>query len=139
MSPGNSPGTITVGGNMILNGNYDWDLGGNDTTMAGTTFDQINVAGMTNLDPPAVNVQFLSGSTGNGTLNFANPFWDQPRAWDILNTGSFFDNSLPSLTTSDTSYQAFFPNGSFSLGRRSVIRSKWLGIHRECRSRVRPF
>jgi fibronectin-binding autotransporter adhesin len=109
LKPGSSPGTITVNGDMTLNGNYDWDLAGNDNTMAGGTFDKVIVSGTTQLDPPAVNANF------SGSLSFADPFWRSPRTWDILDTGSFFDNSLPDLTTSDTSYRAFYPNGSFSL------------------------
>ncbi len=111
VSPGNSPGTITVGGNMTLNGNYDWDLDGNDNTMAGTTFDQINVTGTASLDPPAINVKFDSG----GTLSFSDPFWSQPRTWLILDASQgLTEVAAPTLTTSDNSYQAIYPDGSFT-------------------------
>jgi hypothetical protein len=108
VSPGNSPGTIIVGGDMTLDGNYDWELGGNDNTMPGTSFDKINVMGMAMLDPPAVNVMF------GGTLSFSNAFWNQPRTWLILDSSSLTENAAPTLTTSDNSYLAFYPNGSFS-------------------------
>ncbi len=111
IQPGNSAGKITVSGNMTLNGNYDWDITGNDNTMAGGTFDTITVTGMTTMDPPAVNAQF------GGALDFSDDtFWGRPRVWDILDTASFTANTvLPSFTTSDTSYLAFYPNGMFSL------------------------
>ena len=109
LDPGNSPGTITVDGNLTLNGKYDWDLDGNDNTMAGTTFDKVNVTGVTKLDPPVVNAVF------GLSLSFSDPFWSQPRTWDILDTASFFDNALPDISVSDTSYLAIYPNGSFSL------------------------
>jgi hypothetical protein len=110
LQPGNSPGTITISGNMNLNGNYDWDLNGNDNTMAGGTFDKTVVTGTTALDPPAVNVDF------GPVLSFSDPFWTTPRTWDILDTGNFsVDTILPSITTSDTSYQTIYPNGAFAL------------------------
>jgi PEP-CTERM motif len=110
LQPGNSPGTTVVNGNMTLNGDYDWDLNGNDNTMAGGTFDKTTVSGVTTLDPPVVNVNF------GPMLSFADPFWQTPRTWDMLDTGSFSTNTiLPTITTSDTSYQSMYPNGAFAL------------------------
>jgi hypothetical protein len=109
LKPGNSPGTITVGGNMTLDGDYAWDLAGNDNTSAGGTFDNVNVGGVTKLDPPSIDTNF------GGTVAFSDPFWDQPRTWNIINTGSFFDSALPTLNVTDTSYLLTHPNGAFSL------------------------
>jgi hypothetical protein len=115
LQPGNSPGTVIVSGSMSLNGNYDWDIAANNNTSPGSAFDQVTVTGTTKLDPPAVNAQF------GGTLDFShNPandaFWGRPETWDILDTAAFTANTvLPSFTTSDSSYLAFYPNGSFSL------------------------
>jgi hypothetical protein len=109
VAPGD-PSTITVGGNMKLNGTYDWDLNGNDNTMAGSTFDQINVMGSATLDPPAINVKFET----TGTLSFADPFWAQPRTWLILDASTLTEVAAPTLTTSDNRYLAFYPEGSFT-------------------------
>jgi hypothetical protein len=114
LQPGNSPGTVVVGGNMTLNGNYDWDLNGNDSVAAGGTFDQVGVTGSTKLDPPAVNVAF------GPALSFSNAFWQTPETWDILNTGSFTSNTvLPDITT-DGSFLSTFPNGVFTLSLTST-------------------
>ena len=45
LRPGNSPGTISVDGGLTLDGYYDWDLNGNDNTLAGGTFDKVNSNG----------------------------------------------------------------------------------------------
>jgi hypothetical protein len=109
LQPGNSPGTTTVNGDMTLNGSYDWDLNGNDNTMAGGTFDKVLVSGTTALDPPAVNVAF------GPALSFSDPFWTTPKTWDILDTGQFsVDTVLPDITTPG-GFQGIYPNGAFAL------------------------
>jgi hypothetical protein len=110
LSPGNSAGTITVGGNMTFNGGYDWELVANNNLQPGMAFDMVSVSGTTTLDPPMVQAMF------GGSLSFADPFWDQSRTWDILGTGSFSPQTiLPDFSTSNTDYLAFYPNGSFHL------------------------
>jgi hypothetical protein len=108
VAPGD-PSTITVGGNMTLNGSYDWDLNGNDNTMAGGTFDQINVMGSATLDPPVVNAQF------GGTQSFADPFWNHSKTWLILDASQGLSEvgAIPTVNAG-TGFLQYYSEGSFT-------------------------
>jgi autotransporter-associated beta strand protein len=111
ISPGNSAGTITIGGNMTFNGSYDWDLVANSNLQPGTAFDTVTVTGTTSLDPPAVNAKIGSG------VDFTNAFWSTPQQWPILTSGGGFsaNSVLPALGQDTTGFQASHPAGQFSL------------------------
>jgi len=95
LSPGNSPGTLNVAGNMTWNagGNYNWQI--YDTTLpAGTGWDLINATGTLDLSALTVGSEFninlwsLSGITPDAdgeALNFDNT---QNYTWTILTASS---------------------------------------------------
>ena len=92
LSPGNSPGTITVDGNMtwLGGGNYNWQIH-NATGLVGTGWDYMSVTGaldLTALTPSSkfnINLWSLSAVSpdANGAaINFDNTLDGQ--SWDIL-------------------------------------------------------
>jgi autotransporter-associated beta strand protein len=110
LKPGNSPGTITVGGNIVINGDYDWDIDGNDNTLSGSSFDKVSAGGTTTVSATcAVKVNL-----GNG-VNLGNSFWSTRETWTILTTsGRFADGTLPQVTVTPPDYLAVFPGATFS-------------------------
>jgi fibronectin-binding autotransporter adhesin len=128
LRPGNSPGTIVVGGSLTLDGDYDWDLNGNDNSLAGSIFDKVNGSGAVTLSASArINVKIGSG------VSFTNPFWAQSETWPILTgAGGFTDNTIPQLTVNTTSYQTPYPQATFSFAETAnvlnVIWNPGLGV-----------
>ena len=107
LSPGNSPGNLSFGDDLTLNGAYKWELAALSTSNPGVNFDIITVT--------AGNVT-LSGASMDLTLGAFAPtnvaFWQSNQTWTIINntgagslTGSFaaIDNtpwsSLGAFTT----------------------------------------
>jgi hypothetical protein len=115
--PGNSPGTVAVTGNLTLNGEYDWDLNGNDNTMAGTTFDQVTATGTATLS----SSQQLKVAIG-AAVNFGNSFWLQSQTWPaIIANGGFTSPAVPGIGFDATPFQAVFPGGSFALAEQATV------------------
>src|SRR5262249_6935206 len=111
LRPGNSPGTIVIDGGLTLGGDYDWDLNGNDNTLAGGTFDQTNAGGTVTVAAASA----VRALVGNG-VNFLNTFWTRSQTWPILTAaGGFADTTLPGLTVNTTAYQSIYPSGGFSV------------------------
>lgn len=92
LNPGNSPGTITVDGDMtwLGGGNYNWQIH-NATGLVGTGWDYMSVTGtldLTALTPGSkfnINLWSLSAvspDTNGAAINFDNTLDGQ--SWDIL-------------------------------------------------------
>ena len=110
LSPGYSPGNLTLNNGLTLSGSYSWDLSALSTANAGTDFDIITISG------GSVD---LTGATLGLNLGAFTPsadaFWQTSQTWNgILNntgigtrTGMFaaIDNSSwSSLGTFNTTY-----------------------------------
>ena len=92
LSPGNSPGTITVDGNMtwLGGGNYNWQIH-NATGLVGTGWDFLSVTGALDLSALTSGSKFninlwslsaVSPDTNGAAINFDNTLDGQ--SWDIL-------------------------------------------------------
>ena len=111
LSPGNSPGNLTVGNGLTLGGNYTWELGALSTANPGTDFDTVTVTG------GSVNITgaILQLSLGAFAPS-VDSFWQTDKTWNaIINdtgagglTGAFaaIDNSawssLGAFSTTNT-------------------------------------
>lgn len=81
LTPGNSPGTLTLENGLTLNGTYVWEI---DANSASTGFDVVRVtAGDITLGSGSVfEIAPLSG------VDFTNAFWSADQSWTVLdNTG----------------------------------------------------
>lgn len=94
ISPGNSPGKMTLQNGLTLSGQYRWELGSNTESGPGVNFDQLAVT--------ARNVVINSTATLNLFLpagGTSDPFWESDHSWQILDnlgagtTSGFFDPS----------------------------------------------
>ena len=131
IAPGNSPGTLSITGNLVWNngGNYDWEIF-NLADSPGTNWDLINVSGsldLTNLAGPFnINVLSLSGTNTPGALaGFDNT---ASYAWKILASGaaigSFSTNKFAINAAGFTTYN---PNsGLFALELRNDSKDLYL-------------
>ena len=121
LTPGNSPGTLTVDGDLtwLGGGNYNWQIH-NATGLVGTGWDSILVTGALDLSALTVSSKFninlwsLSAINpdANGTaINFDNTLDDQ--SWEIITavggiTG--FDAAEFNIRTNSTNGTAGFAN-----------------------------
>lgn len=132
ISPGNSPGTLTVTGDVLWNpdGNYNWQIH-NATGSAGSTngWDFLNVTGSLNLSNLSVGSEFninlwslsgISPDTNGSAINF-NP--NQNYTWTILTAAGGiggFDASLFKVnifaTNGTGGFQNLLAGGAFSMG-----------------------
>jgi len=95
LSPGNSPGNLTVSGDFTVAGNYFWELASLSTADPGTNYDTITV--------PVGDALILSGAMM--VLNLGdhapsnNEFWQTEQVWEgIINhtgMGSLIGNFEP--------------------------------------------
>jgi autotransporter-associated beta strand protein len=95
LSPGNSPGNLTVSGDFTVAGNYSWELASLSTADPGTNYDTITV--------PVGDALILSGAMM--VLNLGdhapsnNEFWQTEQVWEgIINhtgMGSLIGNFEP--------------------------------------------
>jgi T5SS/PEP-CTERM-associated repeat protein len=92
LSPGNSPGTLTVDGDMtwLGGGNYNWQIH-NATGLVGTGWDYLSVTGTLDLSALTPSSKFninlwslsaVSPDTNGAAINFDNTLDGQ--SWDIL-------------------------------------------------------
>ena len=130
IAPGNSPGTLSINGDLVWSngGNYDWEVfkvaqnGG----VAGTDWDLINISGaldLTNLSgAPYFNINLLSLSGTNtpgalaGFTNTSNYSWQIAGAGSPVNTNYF--NYININTTNFASYNNI-GSGLFALELRN--------------------
>ena len=92
LAPGNGLGLLTLGGATAMGtgSRFAWELDptqANPETARGTAFDALN-AGSTFTGPSSVFQIVLTG-----TNDFADPFWQQNRAWTTIVTS--LDGSTP--------------------------------------------
>lgn len=129
ISPGSSPGTLTIEGDLIWQngGQYDWEIFklSTDGGSPGTGWDFINVAGQLDLSaldgstPFTINIYSLSGTNTAGAL--AGFDYTQNYAWQILQSAlpiNFNPANLNSYLAIDASaFTAYQPTsgGIFSL------------------------
>src|SRR5581483_809782 len=104
VSPGHSPGTLTLGGTVTLNGQYVWELNANTTAGPGVNYDQIVGTGTTTVGASSsLSVSLLAG------VNLTDPFWSSPQTWTVLNQSSgTLSGSFGSVVNGN------FAEGSFS-------------------------
>jgi hypothetical protein len=92
LRPGNSPGTLTVDGDMtwLGGGNYNWQIH-NATGLVGTGWDYLSVTGTLDLSALTPSSKFninlwslsaVSPDTNGAAINFDNTLDGQ--SWDIL-------------------------------------------------------
>ncbi len=90
LSPGNSPGNLTLGGLTMNSGTYLWELGALTTGAPGVDHDLLTVNGAATLGgSSALQIAFTGTATDP---NAADPFWAVNHQWLIL------DASAGSLT-----------------------------------------
>jgi autotransporter-associated beta strand protein len=98
ITPGNSPGNMTVNGGFTMAGEYEWDLASLSTDGPGTNYDTVTIT----VGNVVISSATLSLNLGGNTPSNV-PFWQSNRTWvGIINnvgsgtlTGSFgsIDNS----------------------------------------------
>lgn len=121
LAPGDSPGVLSLTGNLLLQGTYAWQLGDGSTPLvdpgpAGTTgvgayFDMTAVAGDINLNNSMLNLGFGGLPAGSGP-DEGDPFWTQVRRWKIL------DSTGGGTTTGNF---AAVTGGAFAAGTFSTV------------------
>ncbi len=84
ISPGNSPGNMTLANGLTLNGSYEWELGALSTSGPGTNFDALTITGG-NVDLTGATIDLTLGSFAPS----ANAFWTTDQTWSGIldNTG----------------------------------------------------
>jgi autotransporter-associated beta strand protein len=119
LAPGTSVGTLTVAGNVQIDGTYLWELVAlkDDTNgTPGTAFDQIILAsGNVTGTNPVLQLSFAAGIDPDA----GNDFWDSPHVWTVLNntgTGTLDFN----FTTGQWSIAGYGTNGVGGKGTFSV-------------------
>lgn len=84
-SPGNSPGeqTFADGLSYDFDAVLNWDLAGNTTAGAGTSYDFLRVTGgdLVIAEGAILNLVFSDASS---TVTWTDAFWDSPQAWTII-------------------------------------------------------
>jgi fibronectin-binding autotransporter adhesin len=116
LAPGNSPGLLTVNGDLTLANNsiFEWQLSSETTVGRGTAFDAVDVSGTLNVTGSVYKIIVAN-------LNIGSTFWDADHTWDVFNkasTGTFASFQLydASNLTSQVSYNT---QGSFSFDSAS--------------------
>lgn len=110
ISPGNSAGTLTIGGGLNLNsgGTYVWELAANSVSNPGVNYDVLSVTGGSLALGGTANLQI--NFTGTATAPDAtNSFWQSAHSWTIVGLSGAAINPGSSKFTS-------IVNGSFSGG-----------------------
>ena len=114
ISPGNSPGILTVGG-LTLNGNgtYTWEMA-DATGAAGTGWDQINATGLLTIGSNATSTFKIAITSSGAPTN-----WDYTttnQTWDIINYGSISGFNASYFTLNSTAFGGdLTPDSSWSL------------------------
>jgi autotransporter-associated beta strand protein len=95
LAPGNSPGVLSLTGNLALQGTYAWQLGDGATPLvdpgpagtagAGTFFDMTAVAGDITVAGATLALD-LSGLLDGEDPDPGHPFWTQLRRWKIIDS-----------------------------------------------------
>jgi fibronectin-binding autotransporter adhesin len=79
VSPGNSPGNLTVGNGLTLAGNYTWELGALSTANPGTDFDTVTVtAGSVDISGAILQLS-LGAFAPSG-----DSFWQTDQTWNAI-------------------------------------------------------
>ena len=122
LSPGNSPGTLSLSQNQSWNSfTYDWEINNFPGTVAGTDFDNSAITGTLDLTGSSYGLNVLSLTAGNVPGNVPN-FSETTTSWTILsasggitgfNAGNWAIDA--SGFTTGTSYL-----GSFSLSQSGL-------------------
>ena len=86
VSPGNSPGTLTLDASLNLSGQYHWELGSlfrdNNGGTAGTDWDLLDVNGLAVVTGASMTFGFGAGMDPSSN----NVFWTSSHVWTILNS-----------------------------------------------------
>lgn len=98
-SPGNSPGIQTFTGNLTYEPGavVEWELIDNTTGSAGTNYDQI-ILPSGNLTFSGSTTLALSFNSLGSTVNWADAFWDDDRAWMIYDLSGGTTTGLSNLS-----------------------------------------
>ena len=130
IAPGNSPGTLSITGNLVWNSgaNYDWEIL-NLADAPGTNWDLINVSGaldLTNIAGPFnINLYTLSGTNTFGSLaGFTNT---ASYAWKILAAGTAIGSfSTNKFTINTANFVNDISGGLFALELRNGDKDLYL-------------
>jgi len=120
LSPGNSPGTLNINGNLVNTGTLSFELNG---LTAGTEYDQLHITGAADLDGTVAIVLGFAPELGDSfqimsfgslidsgyTFDFSNAVLGAGLSWD---TSAFGSSGILSITTSES---AIPEPGSLSL------------------------
>jgi fibronectin-binding autotransporter adhesin len=108
LSPGNSPGNLTLAGLTMNSGTYLWELGAFTTAAPGVDHDLLTVNGAAVLGgTSALQISFTGAATDPNALD---PFWTANRQWLILDaSGGSLTGTLGSIANPS------WTDGSFSL------------------------
>ena len=136
IAPGNSPGNLTINGDLTWNngGSYDWEvlrLPGEGS--AGTDWDLLSVTGSLNLTnltgAPLFNINLLSLSATNSAGPLANWSNTGTYAWKILQATNAIANFNPNyfnVVTTDFSAHNNISGGLFALELRDNDKGLYL-------------
>jgi hypothetical protein len=122
ISPGNSPGTITVGSGITINGEYDWELNGNTIMNPGVNYDRVNVTGGNAVLGPASALKIVLIQP---PVDLNNSFWSTPEQWTVLQVtgGGTASGNFATITN------ATFSQGSFStVNTGTAIQVNWMPV-----------
>ena len=116
LSPGNSPGLMTVNGNLdMASGSiFEWELGSETESGRGTNFDAVDVSGSLTVTDAVIRI-IVTGLDINST------FWDADHTWNVFNnsaSGSFAAFQLYNAAT-PSSQVTYGSQGSFSFDSAS--------------------
>lgn len=130
IAPGNSPGTLSITGNLVWNSgaNYDWEIL-NLADAPGTNWDLINVSGaldLTNIAGPFnINLYTLSGTNTFGSL--AGFTSTASYAWKILAAGTAIGSfSTNKFTINTANFVNDISGGLFALELRNDNKDLYL-------------
>ncbi|WP_309380695.1 beta strand repeat-containing protein [Cerasicoccus frondis] len=117
LAPGSSPGIITFGSDLTVDGEINFELIANTTADRGVNYDGINMTGgdLTLLDGTVISLTFDSAGS---TVDFTDAFWESAQNWLFIDDHG--DLTISSGVTidagADSNGLAFSPAiGTFAL------------------------
>jgi len=125
ITPGNSVGNLTVGGNVDFSGTYQWELGSlvdNASGIAGTNWDVITMSlGTLSGSAPTINIAGIDPSS--------DVFWKSAHVWNIVTGigGSTLSTAGGSITGYDHQY-GYFDTAQSADGTGGIMQLTWTPV-----------
>lgn len=84
-APGTSPGTLTLGSDLTINGTHEWEF--DNAGAIGTAGTNYDLTSMTNA---AANLTIASGTLQVKLISgdYTGSFWNNPQSWKIINVAN---------------------------------------------------